>query len=93
MDGARDAVGGASKAAMPRFHPRTLSKVGPEPVTSETQPSPPRPLGDEDERRNRQALVEYFGLLQEWSLKAQPEGSVSEPRVISGAAAKGRKRR
>jgi hypothetical protein len=49
--------------------------------------------GAEDERRNRQALVDYFRILQEWSLKAQPEGLVGDEHVVSGTPAKIRKRR
>jgi hypothetical protein len=49
--------------------------------------------GAEDERRNRQALVEYFLVLQEWSLEAPPEGLVGEQHVVSGTRAKIRKRR
>lgn len=43
---------------------------------------------DEDERRSRQALVDYFRILQEWSLKAQPEGLAGDERVDSGTAPK-----
>jgi hypothetical protein len=40
-----------------------------------------------------EALVEYFRILQEWSLKAQPEGLVGDQHVVSGTPAKIRKRR
>ena len=63
-------------------------------MTGEAQPSTAAgPGGDEDDRRNRQALVDYFRLLQEWSLKAQPDGLVGDPRVTTGTAPQIRKRR
>ena len=39
-------------------------------------------------RRSRQALVDYFRILQEWSLKDQSEGLVGDQGMVSGAAPK-----
>ena len=46
----------------------------PELGTSEAQPSTTTPgrFGGEQDDRNQQALIDYFPLLQEWSVKAQP---------------------
>lgn len=77
---------------MARPRRRDLRTLGPEPVTCEGQPPAARGTGgDEDARRNRQALVDYFRLLQEWSLKAQPDRLVGDPRLIPGTAPKVRK--
>lgn len=53
----------------------------------------PRPDEDEDNRRNRQAVVDYFLLLQEWSMKPQPDDLVGGPNGTRGAASRARKRR
>ncbi len=74
---------------MSRSHRRVAGSPAQEPTT-EAHPSVA--AEDEDERRSRQALVDYFRILQEWSLKAQPEGLVGDERVVSGATPKGRKR-
>jgi hypothetical protein len=74
---------------MSRFHRRAASTPAQEP-TIEAQPSVA--VSDEDERRSREALVDYFRILQEWSLKAQPEDLVRDQHVVSGAAPKVRKR-
>ena len=70
---------------MSRSHRRVAGSPAQEPTT-EAHPSVA--AGDEDERRSRQALVDYFRILQEWSLKAQPEGLVGDQRVVSGTLAK-----
>ena len=72
------------------FHRRAVSSPAQEPTIEAQQSVAAR---DEDERRSRQALIDYFRLLHEWSLKAQPEGSVGDERVASGAAPKVRKLR
>lgn len=74
---------------MSRFHRRAASTPPQEP-TIEAQPSVAG--SDDDERRSRQALVDYFRILQEWSLKAQPERLVGDQHVVSGTAPKVRKR-
>jgi hypothetical protein len=81
-------VASAEGASMSRSHRRAASSPAQEPTT-EAHPSVA--AEDEDERRSRQALVEYFRILQEWSLELQPEGLVGDERVVSEAARKGRK--
>ncbi len=67
---------------------------GPELGTSEAKPlTAPGPGGDQDDRRNRQALVDYFRLLQEWSVKAQPHGVVGDPNGLPGSEPKAPKNR
>lgn len=62
--------------------------------TSEAQPSTAsRPDGNDEDRRYQQALVDYFRLLQEWSVNAQPDGAVGEPNGIRGTAPKVQKDR
>lgn len=75
---------------MSRSHRRAADSPAREP---KTEAHPSVATGVEDERRSRQALVDYFRILQEWSLKAQPEGAVSNQRVVSRADPKSRKRR
>jgi hypothetical protein len=75
---------------MSRSHRRAAGSPAHEP---RTEAHPSVAPGAEDERRNRQALVDYFRILQEWSLKAQPEGLVGDQHVVSGTPAKIRKRR
>ena len=58
-----------------------------------TEAHPSVAAEDEGERRSRQALIDYFRILQQWSLKAQPEGVVSDQHMVSRTPAKIRKRR
>lgn len=58
---------------------------------SSTEAHPSVAAGGQDGRRSRQALVDYFRILQEWSLKARPEGFVGDQRMASGTAPKVRK--
>ena len=76
---------------MSRSHRRAAGSPAQKPTTEEHPP--PVVAEDEDERRSRQALVDYFRILQEWSLKAQSEGLIGAQRVLSGAPPKIRKRR
>jgi hypothetical protein len=78
-------VASAEGALMSRSHRRAAGTPDQEPTT-EAHPSVA--AEDEDERRSRQALVDYFRILQEWSLNAQAEGAVGDQRVVSGATPK-----
>ena len=75
---------------MSRSHRRAAGSPAQKPTTEE---HPPVAAEDEDERRSRQALVDYSRILQEWSLKAQSEGLIGAQRVLSGAPPKIRRRR
>lgn len=67
---------------------------GPKLGACEARPSTaPEPDGNDDDRRNRQALIDYFRLLQEWSVKAQRDGVVGDPNCIPGRAPKAKKDR
>lgn len=60
----------------------------------EAQPSAASgPDENDDDRRNRQALIDYFRLLQEWSVKAQPDGVVGDKDGNPGSARKAHKGR
>ena len=76
--------------SMSRFHRRAVGSPAHEPTT---EAHPAVAARDEDGQLSRQALVDYFRILQEWSLKAQPEGMVGDQHGVSGAPAKIPKRR